>query len=118
MKFIKSNPILYSSDVVRSLKYYTEVLKFEESWQWGDPTDFGGVVRDDVEVFFCLNGQGHPRTWLAIMIDDVDDYYQTIKENGAKILSEPESKEWFMREMLVEDPDGHVLRFGHRIECD
>ncbi len=118
MKFEKSNPILYSKDVKKSLNYYTEVLAFDHSWEWGDPTDFGGVVKDDVEIFFCLNDQGNPGTWLAIIVDDVDEYYKTIKDKGAKIISQPENKEWDMREMLVEDPDGHMIRFGNRIGCD
>lgn len=118
MKFEKSNPILYSKDIKRSLKFYPEVLGFEESWEWGEPTDFGGVVKDDVEIFFCLNGQGSPGTWLAIILENVDEYYERIKDKGVRILSMPASHEWNMREMLVEDPDGHVIRFGHRMDCE
>lgn len=118
MKFEKSNPILYSRDVKRSLSFYTEVLGFDDCWEWGDPTDFGGVVKDGVEIFFCLNDQGHPGTWIAIILDNVDEYYQQIKGKGAKILVEPVDREWNMREMLIEDPDGHIIRFGNRIECD
>ena len=118
MTFEKSNPILFSADVERSIKYYTEVLGFEDAWQWGEPTDFGGVVKDDVEIFFCLNGQGHPGTWIAIIVDDVDEYYELIKAKGANIVFSPKSQEWNMREMLVQDPDGHIIRFGHRIDCD
>jgi catechol 2,3-dioxygenase-like lactoylglutathione lyase family enzyme len=118
MRFEKSNPILWSSDIRRSLKYYVDVLGFAESWEWGDPVDFGGVVKDDVEIFFCLNNQGSPGTWMAIMVEDVDAYHELVKSKGAKVLVEPIDREWFMREMLVEDPDGHVIRFGHRIECD
>lgn len=118
MKFEKSNPILYSKDVVKSLAYYTDVLGFEDSWKWGEPTDFGGISKDGVEIFFCLNGQGSPGTWLAIIVEDVDAYYNIIKDKGAKILSAPESMEWNMREMLVEDPDGHKIRFSQRINCD
>lgn len=118
MKFEKSNPILYSKDVKESLKYYIDVLGFDDSWEWGDPTDFGGIVKDGVEIFFCLNGQGSPGTWIAILVDDVDEYYKVIKEKGAKIIAQPEDKEWNMREMFVEDPDGHIIRFGQRIDCD
>lgn len=118
MKFEKSNPILWSADIKRSLRYYVEVLGFSESWEWGGPVDFGGVVRDDVEILFCLNNQGNPGTWLAIMVDDVDAYFTMIKARGAKILAEPVDREWFLREMFVEDPDGHVIRFGHRLTCD
>ncbi len=48
------------------------------------------------------------------MLDNVDEF----KANGAKIVAPPDSKPWNIREMLVEDPDGHIIRFGHRIECD
>ena len=43
---------------------------------------------------------------------------ESIKDKGAYIISAPESKEWYMREMLVQDPDGHIIRFGNRIECE
>jgi catechol 2,3-dioxygenase-like lactoylglutathione lyase family enzyme len=35
MKFENIVPILYSSDVVKSIAYYTEVLGFENHWDWG-----------------------------------------------------------------------------------
>jgi hypothetical protein len=53
MKFEKSNPILFSSDVKRSIQYFIEVLEYEHSWTWGDPIDFGGVTKDEVEIFFA-----------------------------------------------------------------
>ncbi|WP_394350023.1 hypothetical protein [Agriterribacter humi] len=44
------------------------------------------------------------------MVDNVDEYYERIKNNSAKILSVPETKEWGMREMQVECPDGHIIK--------
>ena len=82
MKFEKSISILFSRNIGESIKYYKEVLGFEHSWEWGDPTDFGGIVKDDVELFFCLNGQGSPGTWMAIVVEDVDSYYEMIKEKA------------------------------------
>ena len=116
MSFESIVPILYSADVVRSLAYYIEQLAFDDKWAWDDPTTFGGVSKDCVRIFFCLKDQGSPGTWLAVNVDNVDEYYDIIKARGAKILSPPQDKQWFMREMLVEDPDGHIIRFGHDIE--
>jgi GNAT superfamily N-acetyltransferase len=112
MIFKNAVPILYSSDVLRSLNYYVEILGFENRWDWGNPPTFGGVSKDSVEIFFCEKGQGNPGTWLSVMVDNVDDFYETIKARGAKILNAPETMEWGMREMLAEDPDGHKIRFG------
>ena len=113
MKFMHVNPILYSSDLPRSLAYYTEVLAFDKKWEWGEPPTFGGVAKDAVQLFFCECGQGNPGTWLSIFTTDVDEYFETIRTRGARIVSEPKTMEWGVREMLVEDPDGHRIRFGH-----
>ena len=118
MKLLKAVPILYADDVTVSTQYFIEQLKFEGFWHWGDPPDFAGVHRDGVEVFFCKGGQGQPATWLSIVVDDVDAYFELIKHSGAKILSLPQTMEWNMREMLIECPDGHMLRVGHNTECD
>jgi catechol 2,3-dioxygenase-like lactoylglutathione lyase family enzyme/GNAT superfamily N-acetyltransferase len=115
VKFISSTPILFSSDLARSLRYYTEFLGFERKWDWGSPPTFGGVGKDGVDLFFCENGQGNPGTWICILVSNVDEYYETIKGKGANIVSPPETMEWGFREMLVEDPDGHRIRFGHGV---
>ncbi|HVW97903.1 MAG TPA: glyoxalase superfamily protein [Mucilaginibacter sp.] len=118
MKFESLVPILYSYDVQRSITYYTEVLGFENQWKWDDPVTFGCVESECVRLFFCKGDQGHPGTWICINLENVDEYYAFIKERGAVILSPPADKEWLMREMLVQDPDGHIIRFGHGIGDD
>lgn len=115
MSFQTTIPILYSGDVSRSIKYYTEVLGFDCKWEWENPPTFGGVSKDGVEIFFCEKGQGNPGTWISIMLDDVDEYYEAINAKGAIISSLPESMPWGIREMLVQDHDGHCIRFGHRV---
>jgi uncharacterized glyoxalase superfamily protein PhnB len=118
MQFEKTIPILFSTDVRRSLTYYKEVLCFEDDWCYDVEGSFGGTSKGGTEIFFCLKNQGHPGTWICIVLDDVDSYFKTIKAKGAKIIIEPVSREWNMREMYVEDPDGHIIRFGQRINSD
>jgi catechol 2,3-dioxygenase-like lactoylglutathione lyase family enzyme/GNAT superfamily N-acetyltransferase len=115
MKFNHVTPILYSSSITASLDYYTQVLGFENRWDWGSPPTFGGVSKDGVEIFFCENGQGNPGTWLSVFVNDVDQLHETLKARGATIVSPPISMEWGVREMLVADPDGHKIRFGHGV---
>ncbi len=116
MKFESVVPILYSADLERSIDYYINKLAFTDKWIWDDEKSFGGVSLDCVRIFFCKLNQGNPGTWLAINVDNVDEYYEIIKPKGAVILSMPEDKPWFMREMLVQDHDGHIIRFGNNIE--
>jgi uncharacterized glyoxalase superfamily protein PhnB len=118
MKIESVIPILYSDDVTRSITYYTEVLGFKERWSWDKAPTFGGVVDGNTAIFFCKGNQGHKGAWLALNVDNVDGYYEAIKVKGAEILSPPDTKPWFMREMLVKDPNGHILRIGHNTNCD
>lgn len=118
MIFQHAVPILYASDVGKSIQYYTEVFGFTNHWCWDHALSFGGVSKDGVELFFCKGGQGRPGTWLSIMVNDVDELYQRILEKKGKVLSPPKDMEWGLREMLVEDPDGHIIRFGRGSTSD
>lgn len=116
MVFESVVPILYSADVKRSIAYYMEQLAFDDQWTWDEPATFGCVSKQCVRLFFCLNAQGSPGTWIAVNMDNVDEYYEIIKARGATIISPPGNKEWNMREMLVQDPDGHIIRFGNNTD--
>ncbi|GAB3999702.1 hypothetical protein GCM10028807_50670 [Spirosoma daeguense] len=116
MKLEKTAPVLYVSDISRSLTYYTEILGFDEKWEWESPATFGGVEKDGVEIFFSPDG--HSRAWICLIVDDVDAYYKTIVAKGATIVAPPKNHPWNMREMYINDPDGHLLCFGHRIDCE
>jgi len=108
-------PILYVRDFGEAMRYYTEKLLFRKLWDWGDPPGFGAVGLGKVEIFFCLQGQGRPGSWLSIFVDDVDEYYQRISRLGAEVIEPPADRPWGVREMNVRDPNEHVIRFGHGI---
>lgn len=52
-----------------------------------------------------------PCTWLWIGVDDADVLFAEFSAKGAHIRSPPQNFSWAY-EFAVEDPDGHVLRFG------
>ena len=54
---------------------------------------------------------GNPGTWVWFGVDDVKPLYERYKANGATILMPPTNFPWAL-EFRVQDPDGHVLRFG------
>ena len=49
-----SEPIFPVADVVATVRYYREVLGFQEGWTWGQPPDFGGVRWGKVGAMFAL----------------------------------------------------------------
>jgi ankyrin repeat protein/catechol 2,3-dioxygenase-like lactoylglutathione lyase family enzyme len=111
-RFEGAVPILSVMSVPTSIAYYVEKLGFIKEWDWGSPPNFGCVQRDQVRIFLCQGAQGSPGTWLSIFVHDVDDLYGDYQRRGAVIRQPPTNFPWGVREMNVEDPDGHRLRIG------
>ena len=92
-----------------SRRYYVDVLGFTEA-DWGGD-DFTLVSRDGASIYLAQGEQGHPGTWVWIGVENVPALYEEYRSSGAMIEREPNLRPWAI-EMLVTDPDGHVLRFG------
>ena len=105
-----STPILRVSNMTISLRYYVDVLGFKNA-PWGS-NDFTCVTREHRGgIYLCQGDQGQPGTWVWIGAQDVAALYEEYRASGAKIRHAPQNYPWAY-EMKVEDPDGHVLRFG------
>jgi predicted lactoylglutathione lyase len=108
-------PILNVKDISASVKFYVNMLGFTNA-DWGDES-FTCVTRDGSSIYLCRNGQGHRGTWIWVGFDgNIFDLYSEFKARGVSI-QQPVSHPWAM-EMIVQDPDGHVLRFGTDPEND
>jgi catechol 2,3-dioxygenase-like lactoylglutathione lyase family enzyme len=103
-------PILSVKDMNISRAFYVDILGFEEA-EWGD-NNFTSISRDNCGIYLCRGEQGNPGTWIWIGFDgDIFSLYNELREKGVAIRQPPISHPWAM-EMQIEDPDGHVLRFG------
>lgn len=107
--FENSAPILRVEDMQRSLDYYVNVLGFNAA-PWGDGY-FTSVNRDSAGIYLCQKDQGQPRTWVWIGVEDAGALFEEYQSTGAKFVHPPRNFSWAY-EFKVEDPDGHVLRFG------
>lgn len=108
-RFEHAEPILCVADLQRSLRYYSDVLGFTNA-EWGGDR-FTHVHRDGAGIYLSEGDQGNPGTWLWIGVEDITSLYDEYKASGARVLHKPKNYGWAY-EMKVEDPDGHVLRFG------
>jgi catechol 2,3-dioxygenase-like lactoylglutathione lyase family enzyme len=113
-RFENSVPNLRVSDMAASVRYYVDVLGFEDAG-WGN--GFTCVSRDDAQIYLCRRGQGQPGTWVWIGVEDAAALHAELRAKGARILHAPENYRWAY-EIKVEDPDGHVLRFGSEPRAD
>lgn len=103
-------PILYVTDMVKSLEFYVDILGFKKA-DWGDE-NFTSINQDNSGMYLCKGGQGLPGTWVWIGFDgDILALHQKLASNGVTIKLPPTNFSWAY-EMQVQDPDGHILRFG------
>ena len=103
-------PILYVKDMSRSLAFYVDILGFKNA-EWGND-NFTSVGQDNSGLYLCKGGQGKPGTWIWIGFDgDIFSLHQQFISKGVTIKLPPTNFSWAY-EMRVEDPDGHILRFG------
>lgn len=105
-------PILNVRDVPAAIAYYRDKLGFRLDWAWGDPPGFASIDRGSARIFLCQGAQGGPGMWLCIDVEDVDALHREYLASGAIIRQPPTNFPWGMREMNVEDLDGHRLRMG------
>lgn len=101
-------PILRVQDLDVSRCYYIDKLGFALDW------DAGGMIsvsRDGKAIMLCEGEQGHAGTWLWLGVDDADALFAEFSAKGVRMRTPPKNFSWAY-EFTVEDPDGHVLRFG------
>ena len=116
--FIAVIPQLSVTSVEKSIEYYTTVLGFTKIFDW--PADeenktYGVIQKGEATVHLSEDEQG-PRGIMVYYelkdVDVVDKLHEQYKAAGAKIKQPPTDEVWGMREMLVEDIDGHIMRIG------
>ncbi len=114
-RFEHADPILSVKSMAASLAYYQGVLGFRNA-PWGGES-FTCVSRDGACIYLCQGGQGGPGTWVWVGVEDVAALFAEYQATGARIRKAPVNYTWAY-EMQVEDPDGHVLRFGSEPRTD
>ncbi|MGD0180176.1 MAG: glyoxalase superfamily protein [Terriglobales bacterium] len=104
-------PILRVNSLAASIRFYVDVLGFKVDWGGEDESTFASVSRDRRAIMLCQGEQGQPGTWLWIGVEDIEPLFAKYRAEGVKFREGPTNYPWAY-EMKIEDPDGHVLRFG------
>lgn len=103
------------SDVATSLAHYRDALGFDVTFQYGGPTFYVCLCRDEVALHllaanktqrFAGNGG------LCIFVRDVDAVHAELVKRGANIVKPPQNYDYGMRDFDVLDLDGNQLIFG------
>ena len=74
------NPILRVENMAASVRYYVDVLGFENA-EWGTD-DFTHVGREGKGIYLCRGGQGHAGAWVWIGVGDVRALHDGVQGPG------------------------------------
>jgi catechol 2,3-dioxygenase-like lactoylglutathione lyase family enzyme len=102
-------------DVAASSRHYRDALGFAVTFEYGNPTFYACLCRDEVALHLLaahqtkrLPGQGG----ICVFVDDVDRVHAELVAHGAHVIKPPKDYDYGMRDFDVVDPDGNHLTFG------
>jgi uncharacterized glyoxalase superfamily protein PhnB len=119
---MKLEPLIYVSDLRKSIEFYIDLLGFRLGELFPDkenPT-YAPVIAGENKLMLCLaresnekfypKGLGGSGTQLFIRVDNVDGVWEKVKDK-AEVVDPIETKTWGDREFTVKDPDGYLVSF-------
>jgi len=102
-------------DIAKSIEHYRDALGFKVNFQYGQPTFYACLCRDEVALHLLasdktkqLPGNGG----ICVFVRDVDGVFAELTERGAKVVKPPQDYDYGMRDFDVVDLDGNHLTFG------
>ena len=102
-------------DIAKGAAYYRDALGFSVTFEYGEPTFYVCLCRDEVSLHLIaaqqtkrLPGNGS----VCVFVKDVDSLHAELVARGAKVIKPPQTYDYGMRDFDVVDPDGNQLTFG------
>ena len=113
---------LYTNDIESGLRFYRDLLRFEESFRTprqGTPehvelklNGFGlglGTVQAARRVHGVDASPGSPAMVLVVWTDNVDTAFEQLRSAGAHVIQPPHDTGNNNRNALLRDPDGNLV---------
>jgi len=100
-----------------SSEYYKNVLGFEihdmgdEGWRMF-VKDRACIMAGECTDAIPPNELGDHSYFAYFVVESIDQYYESIKDSGGKILKEIQNEPWGMREFAIQTIDGHRIMMG------
>lgn len=98
-------------DLKRAVDFYERVLGLQKKYEFGD---YAGLDCGGVEIGLKTWGsmeeprKGEP--YVNFLVDDIEEAYRILRENGVRILDGPKDTPWGGRIVVFLDPDGNTLQ--------
>jgi catechol 2,3-dioxygenase-like lactoylglutathione lyase family enzyme len=102
-------------DIAKSIEHYRDALGFRVNFQYGQPTFYACLRRDEVALHLLaahetkrLAGHGG----ICVFVKDVDALHSELVTRGANVIKPPQNYDYGMRDFDAVDLDGNHITFG------
>ena len=102
-------------DVDKSLAYYRDALGFQVEFTYGQPASYAGIERGGALIHLqaAADTKRQPgQAAMYIFVTGVDALYEELRSRGARVVEEPKTYDYGMRDFAIADLDGNQLTFG------
>ena len=128
--FFAAVNVFLVDDIEATVEYYRDVLGFEIDFVYprdGEQPIYGSVSRNDAILNFSRSDPPGRRNSVAnagpgngvdllLVVSNVDDIYNELKDRGAKTHGEPRSQDYGMREFHLEDLNGYHITIAAEMD--
>ncbi len=112
-------PILPAASTADSLKWWTQICGFTETFRDGTPPTYAGVAREGVHLHISgmsdveLARRIGEQTMVRIIVDDVEAMHAEFQERGGQVHPNGplQTKTWGTTEFAAIDPNGVCVTF-------
>jgi len=112
-------PVLPAADVAQSLRWWTEVCGFVETFRDNTPPNYVGIARGEARVHIAtVSGQELARTvgdqtMVRFQLQGVEEFYLEYQSRGGEVHpnGKLQIKPWGTREFAAIDPNGVCVTF-------
>ncbi len=99
--FSSAVPVIATSDVPGTVRYFEQTLGFRQQWTWGDPPVYAGVraggallyVTHDPELASTIR-ERRLAPDIFLWVSDIDSVYAHHRATGANITEELTARPW------------------------
>jgi len=107
-------PMVFVTDIERSVGFYRDVFGFEKEFENGDPVGFVILVKDAAELHLSLvpGHKGSTANVAHLMVDDANALYARLESHGVRIVKAIRDADYDMRTFVFADPDGNRIDVG------
>jgi catechol 2,3-dioxygenase-like lactoylglutathione lyase family enzyme len=112
-----ARPVLFVSDLERSIAFYVKQLGFKENWRHQDGHQLLVAQVDRETCELILSSQepektGRGRMFLSLDVETLQAVRAELEGRGVEVAD----GSWGYRLMVVKDPDGNELYFPYPAE--